>query len=154
MKKVQLGGYKEGSQITGYALVDYSDFEVISRFKWHLNDEGYAVTRGRNNQKGSLLRMHRLLLGNIAPKMDVDHINRNRLDNRRSNLRVVTRSKNLRNGVNPLNTSGLRGIYWHKSAKKWCAEFKIEKKKFYLGLFEDIKEAARVYLEAKEKYGY
>lgn len=152
MKYIKLGGHRDDTKFQGYALIDDVDFDLVSKHKWHLHD-GYAMANAYQNKKTKLIRMHHLIMG--KPKgLDVDHINRNRADNQRSNLRIVTRSENLRNGVNPLNTSGIRGVYWHKSASKWCAEFRMDKKKIYLGLFKDIKDAIKTYESAKIQYGY
>lgn len=152
MKKIQLGGHRSDTGFKGYAFVDDADFDLVSKYKWH-SHEGYAMTNMYIDKKTTLVRMHHLIMGK-SKGLDVDHINRNRADNQRSNLRIVTRSENLRNGVNSLNTSGVRGICWHKSAQKWCVEFKINKKKIYLGLFTDIKEASTTLDKAKIKYAY
>jgi hypothetical protein len=152
MKKIQLGGYRSDTKFKGYALVDDVDFDLVSKHKWH-SHEGYAMTNVYKDKKTTLVRMHHLIIGK-SKGLDIDHINRNRADNQRSNLRIVTRSENLRNGVNPLNTSGFRGLYWHKSAKKWCAEFKINKKKVYLGLFNSKENAIKILNLAKVQYGY
>lgn len=80
MKKVKLTQNK-------YAIVDELDYEELMKYKWRYHNEGYAIN-GRNTL------MHRLILK--TPKgLDTDHINHNRLDNRRSNIRVCTRKENL-----------------------------------------------------------
>lgn len=77
------------------------------------------------------------------PKSMLDHINRIRDDNRICNLRVATVKQNNENiSIRSHNTSGYRGVTWHKTAKKWMASITHNKKQIYLGLFEDIKEAA------------
>jgi len=80
------------------------------------------------------------------PENDIDHINRRRLDNRMLNLRQATRSENLQNkALSEKNTSGRKGVYWHKRAGKWLAQIKADGKHHYLGLFSDIELAARAY---------
>lgn len=75
-----------------YALVDDEDVERVAGTKWHVSDSGYAV----NRYKGKTLRMHRLI--NETPDgLVTDHINHNRLDNRKKNLRAVTQKENVRN---------------------------------------------------------
>jgi len=74
------------------AVVDADDYEYLAQFNWHLSDQGYAL--GTINKKR--VRMHRIV--NDTPDgFETDHINRNKLDNRRSNLRTATRSENTLN---------------------------------------------------------
>lgn len=91
--------------------------------------------------------MHRQILG--LPLRDVrqsDHINGDRLDNRRANLRVVTNAQNSQNKtrLNSNNTSGHKGVYWNKARGKWQAYGKIDGRARYLGLYDDIETAAQV----------
>lgn len=91
--------------------------------------------------------LHRMI--NNTPKgMDTDHKNRNRLDNRRSNLRTFSRSQNMSNTMQKNNTSGYRGVSWHKQRNKWTSRAKINGEYKSLGLFNSKEEAYKVYLEA------
>ena len=87
--------------------------------------------------------------------MEVDHINGNSLDNRKSNLRICTHKENVRNQkLSAANTSGYRGVSWNKASKKWEAYIKVNQKRIYLGKFVDILDAARAYAKkAKECFG-
>jgi hypothetical protein len=76
------------------------------------------------------------------PKNDLDHINRIRTDNRLCNLRDATRAENLQ------NRSNVKGVYWHKRAKKWLAQIKANKKHYYLGLHGSFEEARQAYIAA------
>jgi hypothetical protein len=76
------------------------------------------------------------------PLNDLDHINRIRTDNRLCNLREATRAENLQ------NRSNVKGVYWHKRAKKWLAQIKANKKHFYLGLHENFEDARQAYIDA------
>ena len=78
-------------------------------------------------------------------QIDIDHINRDRSDNRICNLRSVTRQEN------QFNTNA-KGFYWHKQNKKWCAVIHLNNKKINLGCFDTKEEAHEAYLEAKKKY--
>jgi hypothetical protein len=75
----------------------------------------------------------------------IDHINRNTLDNRISNLRSATHSKNM------LNTNS-KGYYFSKVAKKWLAQIQVDKKYKYLGLYKTEAEASNAYITEKQKY--
>jgi hypothetical protein len=139
----------------GYeTIVDDEDFEYLSQWKWFFA-HGYAVrTQNIYPDKAYQVRMHRIILG-TPEGMDSDHINRNRLDNRRCNLRVATRSQNVANTfVEKQNKSGFKGVSWKKSNNKWCVQIRVKNKVYHIGLFVDIKEAAKAYNEvAKREFG-
>lgn len=131
MKKVKLTQNK-------FAIVDDEDFDFINQWKWFLNDNGYAV---RSVWKGKKIRMHRLI-NQTLEGMDTDHINRNRLDNRKSNLRTLTRSQNnLNTGLWNHNTSGVKGVTWDKSRNKWAAQIQVKGKNVHLGRYEKFNSA-------------
>jgi len=89
--------------------------------------------------------MSRAILQANGPSQVVDHINGNKLDNRRSNLRIVTPAENAQNRrLNRDNKSGYRGVSWHKGRESWQAHAKLAGHQHYLGLFDDPREAARV----------
>jgi hypothetical protein len=100
----------------GIVKIDPEDLELVSRYKWHKNDMGYAVWRGIMDGKKQTVRMHRLI--NDTPEgLNTDHINHDRLDNRRSNLRTVTQSGNMRN----LTDQG-KGYWYHRKNANWVVE--------------------------------
>jgi hypothetical protein len=154
MKKIILFGGK-------YALVDDDDFELVSKYKWHVTYKGYAETSiylggGRKNRKVKKLKMHRVILEKhnlIQEDLETDHINRNKLDNRKSNLRMVTNQLNqLNTGLRKDNTSGYKGVHWDKLNKKWRAQINYNGKKIGLGYFQTAKEASGSYKEAINRY--
>lgn len=130
-------------------LVDDCDLALVSQHRWHA---GKDLTVKAHMGDGSHILIHRLILN--APKgLEVDHINGNRLDNRRSNLRLATSSQNKCNrGARKDNTSGYKGVSWHSQRNKWNARIKAGAKYLHLGLFENIKDAARAYNEASRKF--
>src|SRR5260221_205877 len=101
-----------------FVIVDDEDYEYLNQWKWHLSSNGYAVRRPyikgseKTGQKHTVVWMHRVI-NNTPAGRDTDHINRDRLDNRRSNLRTATFSQNSMNkGLSKSNTSGIKGISW------------------------------------------
>lgn len=142
MKEIQLTQGK-------VALVDDEDFEFISQWKWCFNGR-YAVrsssrTTGRKN-----VQMHRVL-AKVQPGFQTDHINHDKLDNRKSNLRACSEIDNHYNvGKRANNTSGYKGVVAHYG--KWGAQIKKDKKHFWLGVFATKIEAALAYNEAAKRY--
>ena len=129
------------------AVISEEDYERISQYKWYFSTNGYAVRDSRNfaRTSGKVVYMHREIAN---PKDDevVDHRNRDKLDNRRGNLRVCTQAENTYNSVKQRrNKSGYLGVHWHKGAGKWSAEVHKQGEKYYLGLFSDKEDAARMY---------
>ena len=87
-----------------------------------------------------------------CPKI-IDHINRNKSDNRIENLRSATKQENCRNrDINNTNKSGIRNVCWHKQSKKWCVQLAIDGKCVTIGRFKDIELAELVAVEARNKY--
>jgi hypothetical protein len=137
----------------------------------HYDEQTGIFTRLKNNkQTGSLTKRgylhiginnkryyaHRLawlyVYGNF-PKHMIDHINGNPLDNKISNLRDVQQVNNMMNYKLPVtNTSGVKGVTWHKVNKKWRVRFKVNKKDVDFGLFDDFELASLVAVEARTKY--
>ena len=136
-----------------YALVDDNDYEYLSGFKWGYNRKrGYAVrTPPRSMEIRKSVYMHREII-KVPPDMEIDYINNIKLDNRKKNLRICSHIENQRNLPLSRNTSGYRGVSWHKPAHKWRATIKVNKKFKHLGLFEDIRDAARAYDNAAKMY--
>lgn len=115
---------------------------------------------GRINQKGyrqigtggSLYQAHRLAwlwMTGEWPKTQIDHINMNRSDNRWANLREATREQNMANSqVSLANTSGKKGVYWETRRRKWRAQLRVGAESKFLGHFNTIEEASKIYNEA------
>ena len=127
-------------------IVDDEYYEYLSQARCFLtgkSDGGYAGFRIDNN----IILVHRFIM-NTPPGMETDHINGDSLDNRRSNLRVCTHLENGYNrGKQSNNTSGYKGVYWHSQRNKWAAQIDAHGKHVYIGIFEDILEAAQAYDE-------
>lgn len=135
-----------------YAVIDDEDFERVSGHKWRF-DGRYAVTHYQESTKSPRknLRLHRFILM-VKRGESIDHINNDPLDNRRENLRICSHAENNWNkGLTVLNTSGFKGVYFHKASKKYMARIKVYGKTHYLGIFEEVKDAAMAYNEAARK---
>jgi len=140
------------------AIVDDEDYEWLNQWKWSFYhnrnkrpDYCYAKRNSASvNGKQSTVLMHREILG-LEPGdgIQCDHINHNGLDNRQANLRTCTRNQNARNRrLYKNNTSGYMGVRLHKVSRKWEAQIKYRGTMRYLGLFDDLKDAARAYDKA------
>lgn len=136
------------------ALVSLEDFDFLKQFNWQY-DKGYAKRTVCNAGSKSNVYMHRVVLEQMGFKdfKDTDHINRDRADNRRSNLRPATRTENRRNiGLQCNNTSGVKGVYWDKKSGKWRAHIRVDGKFIHLGFFDDLQDAISTRLSAEVKY--
>lgn len=138
---------KSGDEINR-AIIDNEFINEVSSYKWCLQSQGYVLCRELN------MYLHVFILGkNEDTKYRIDHINRNPLDNRLSNLRYATAQENSRNkSIQKNNTSGCTGVHLIKSVNKWQATININENHMYLGIYDDKDEAIRVRKEAEEKY--
>jgi hypothetical protein len=131
---------KQDGSLAGYALIDEQDAS-LAELRWHLGSGGYA----RRLEKGKWTFMHRVIMQAPAG-FEVDHINRNRLDNRRCNLRLTDRGGNARNCKrNRRNTSGYKGVHRVGQGGRWAAVIKYEGETFHLGVCATAEEAAVTY---------
>lgn len=150
---ISLSG-KSGSGI--FAAIDDDDFEKISCVRWVLfkcsvtnSENSYAANRSRS---GTIF-MHRLIM-NARAGEKIDHINGNRLDNRKENLRLCTTSENNRNVKisRKNNKTGYKGVSLEKGDGKYRSCIKVNGKTIHLGRFPDVVSAAKAYDEAANKY--
>lgn len=134
---------------TGRAIIDIEDLDVIIKYKWTLGTWGYAETK----TKKKCLLMQRLILNEFSPDKIPDHNNRNKLDNRKSNLRIVDKSFNAINtDIRTSNTSGVTGVSWNKNTNSWRAYISYQGKRIELGHRKDFKKAVVLRLNAENKY--
>lgn len=127
-----------------FALVDDADFPSLTEHRWHAFPAGktwYAASScGRKR-----VYLHRMILG-AEPGMEVDHINGDGLDNRRTNLRLCSHRDNLRNQRKQNGTtSRFKGVTWNQHSRRWYAQSKVNGKRIYIGCFKSEEDAARAY---------
>lgn len=132
----------------GFAIVDDEDFDSLSKFTWHLATNGYAA------KDGGMVLMHRLIMG-VGKGQRIDHANRDKLDNRRCNLRIATASQNNANSRKRTNaTSKYKGVSFENYTGRWKVQIKRDGKTKNLGRYDTEREAALVYDKAaKEVWG-
>ena len=131
-------------------VVDSSRLSELKKYTWSLTSQGYPAT----NIMGRRVPLHNLILGGKRePGKAVDHINLNKLDNRLSNLRIVTRRQNNMNrGANKIRKdTEYKGVVLHSSGK-WSARIGVDGKKISLGYYDTDKEAADAYDRAALMY--
>jgi hypothetical protein len=138
-------------------LVDDEDLGRISQFVWRRGCRGYAVRSTGNAKNGTYKThyLHREISGTPAGLL-TDHANRNRLDNRKQNLRIATGSQNRMNSESnsTKKTSKFKGVSWADHRSKWEVRIAIDQRWTYLGRYTDENAAARAYNEAAKKvYG-
>ena len=136
------------------AIIDKEDKKILSTYKWHCLKTGYAATSigGRKNKK--MLYMHRLVI-DAHPQIKVDHINGNKLDNRKCNLRLCLQSENSKNRTKSSSgkTSIYKGVYRRNDGRRkcWTAKIKLNYKDIIIGNFYTEVEAAMAYNTAAMK---
>jgi hypothetical protein len=138
--------------VGGSTLLDFKDYEHFKRWKWFKHRTGYIQRAKKINGRWKTIRLHVEIL-KPQKGMQTDHINRDRSDNRRCNLREVTASQNAHNRKVRLdNKSGFTGVRFREDSKKWSAILVIERKRNYLGCFINKVDAINAYEKAKENY--
>ena len=132
-------------------LCDIDDWERLRTYCWSLGLNGYAVTNTRNGDTAKTT-FHANIMD--CPKGYMrDHINRNRLDNRKINLRVASPTTSARNtGKSKSSTTGYKGVTVSRNRKKFIAQITVNHKNIYLGRFDTAEEAYEARLRAEEKY--
>ena len=128
------------------ALIDLDDINKIKKYKWSLKGNGY-IAAGDNG-----VMLHKIIT-NTNKNEIVDHINGNKLDNRKSNLRICTYTQNnINKCIQSNNKSGYPGVRWDERAKKWKVRITVNKKQLYLGYFINKEDVIKVRKQAEIKY--
>lgn len=159
-KKENLFDLESQDYAIGYTLkgeefwFDKEDYDLVKKYCWHYNSGGYLA----NKSKNGTVFLHRLVMGVSDSQVQIDHIvhppkPQHKVDNRKSNLRIVTNQQNqMNNAPSKNNTSGKTGISWVESRMKWEAYIWMNGKKIHLGYYTDKQEAITERKKAEKKY--
>lgn len=136
------------------AIVDDADYALVAPYRWHCMAKGYAARRLRVCEGSAIVLMHRIIM-QAPTDLQIDHINGNKLDNRRSNLRLVTNQQN-RFNQRPRkdNKTGYKGVCWNRRVGKFCAQIHHNHTNMLIGHYSTAIEAAHAYnRKAAELFG-
>jgi hypothetical protein len=139
-----------------FSLIDNEDFEFLQKWEWKWTLQGYAVkVKALKGDKNTHRAMHRLIMG-AKEGTFIDHINRDKLDNRKINLRFCTFQQNTWNRAKVSDTRGYKskykGVGWDKKQNKWFAMIYKDYIDYHLGFYDLETEAATAYNEAAKKH--
>jgi len=177
-KQMEAGGRPTPSQVRELVSYDHATGLAIWNARgreWFKRDQDHVTWNKRfagrpalnsvdkNGYRCGCILSHPTSLHRIAyawmtgnwPTDSIDHINRDKLDNRWVNLRHVTAKENQRNtALSKNNNSGHNGVHWSKGAKKWQSTITVDRKTIYLGVYEHIADAVSARICAEDKYGF
>lgn len=141
--------YNKSSEEVARTVIDENSVEMIKDYKWCLDGKGYVITTINNKN----IYLHRFLLNCNDVDKVVDHIDGNPLNNKKSNLRIVTQKENrMNNSLEGHGSSKRVGVCYCKREKKWRATIQKDYKVYYLGYFHTEEEAIKAREEAEIKY--
>lgn len=136
--------YDKQSNEVARVIIDLDDIDKVKQYKWTLS-HGYAISSRHK------LCLHRFVMGNPEDSIIVDHINRDRLDNRKCNLRFCNlQENNMNKGIQSNNSSGYPGVSYSKN--KWRAYIGINGKQIHLGRYSTLEEAIEARKQAEIEY--
>lgn len=126
---------------------DLDDYAKIKDYYWNVST-GYVESESFGNKR---VKLHRFIMDCNDSNLDIDHINHKTNDNRRKNLRIVTRSQNQMNTrLRKDNTSSIKGV--RHSNNKWIASIQVNKERIHLGTFDKFEDAVKARKDAENKY--
>lgn len=142
-KHAEVYTYNNNSEKTNIVLIDIDDIKKVKDYKICFNGNSVSISIN-----GKLVILSRFLMNCLSSKMEVDHKNRNVLDNRRQNLRIVTRQQNNLNRYFSENV----GLYFLDKKRKWRATIKLNNKTIYLGCYKNKDDAIKARKIGEKKY--
>jgi hypothetical protein len=132
---------RRNGTVAGFAAISHED-RYLARYRWHLTAVGYVARNMPRGTRPRAVYLHREVLGLMpGDGLQADHRNRNRLDCRRSNLRVVTNAQNCQNLPSKGGTSQYRGVFWFADRRHWIARVMIDGRSHFVGSFATEDEA-------------
>lgn len=142
---IKISKYDKNKLFIGNILVDIDDYENIRKYNWYISilDDGYERVLSNGNDKNLLILSH-YICGKPTTGNIIDHLNNNSLDNRKKNLRDLSRPHNSQNRekiIKETTTSKFIGVCFDKRYNKWMTQYSTK----YLGLFKNEQEAAIMY---------
>lgn len=145
--------YARDGSLKAHTLVDAADAAWVNRWMWRLGSKGYATRSEWRDGRSRTVRLHRVIL-RLADSdgLEGDHINGDKLDNRRSNLRALSKDAHAQNQRARGRTSKYRGVSFDRERGKWTATIRpAGRRVIYLGRFDTEAEAAAVARAARER---
>ena len=134
--------------------IDKEDYELVSKYTWHVDKNNYVITDREYGKKA--IKLHRLIFDIIdKPELEVDHIYHDTCDNRKQNMRVCTRSQNVHNIMrNHKNKWGCPGVEQVRGYENmWKVTMTINNERKYFGCFNTLEDAIAMRLRAEKEYG-
>lgn len=138
--------------IVGKSIIDLEDIEKVKKYKWYLTNDNYCVTKGINKKN---VYIHDLIMDNLDFKFKYDHQDKNKLNNRKSNLRKANFQQNAVNShVRSTNNTGVTGVQYHKikNGFNWVSSLTYMYKPIYLGTYDLFDEAVKARLKGELEY--
>jgi len=141
-----------------YALVDDQDYEAVCSYTWNPTPKGYAIRTDRTDGKKKTVYLHRMIadLMGIGSAEQIDHIDGDKLDNRRCNLRAATNQTNQANvEIQENNSTGFKGVTCRTKGKgrpRYIARIGVGYKRIQIGSYDTAEEAYQAYCKAAEKF--
>ncbi len=130
-------------------FVDNEDYQKLSQYKWHILSMGGGKYPAVYRQNGKqIIYMHRQIM-ETPINLIVDHIDHNRLNNQKSNLRNCSRSQNAQN---MMDNGEYQGVHWDTTHKKYRSRIRVSGARKHLGYFNNPSEAAICYNKAASKF--
>ena len=130
---------------------DKDDLAIINSKTWFKDKDGYLTHAYSYHGRVVYSRFHRIVM-HAGQSQFVDHINKNRSDNRKQNLRLCSKSENMQNrGRFSTNSSGIIGVRYDKSRDKWIADITCKNKRIFIGRFDTKEDAVKARLTKEQE---